>query len=94
MKGDRLGILQSLADVQPDVDAIFKLVKKTPFHFKRPEGGARHIIQLPHHTLAPYNAQATMYFYDSFWALMLPMSLPGRVSDIWRAYFLQLPLTD
>ena len=32
----RLGVLQSLADFQPDVDAIYRLTKKTPFLFKRP----------------------------------------------------------
>lgn len=30
-------VLQSLADLQPDVDAIYRLVKKTPFYFLRPE---------------------------------------------------------
>ena len=31
------GVLQSLADLQPDVDAIFRLTRKSPFIFKRPE---------------------------------------------------------
>ena len=29
------GILQSLADIQPDVDAIFRLTHKTPFVFNK-----------------------------------------------------------
>ena len=33
----KFGVLQSLADFQPDVDAIFRLTQKTPFHFKRPD---------------------------------------------------------
>jgi hypothetical protein len=32
----KFGVLQSLADVQPDVDAIYRLTKETPFNFKRP----------------------------------------------------------
>jgi len=36
----KFGVLQSLADVQPDVDAIYRLTKETPFNFKRP-------IQIP-----------------------------------------------
>merc|ERR1719449_503298 len=35
---------------------------------------------------APYNAQATVHLYDAFWALLLPVTVNGRVSDIWRAY--------
>ena len=38
---------------------------------------------------APYNAQATLHFYSAFWALYLPVTVAGRVSDIWRSYFSQ-----
>ena len=31
----KFGILQSLADIQPDVDAIFRLTHKTPFIFNK-----------------------------------------------------------
>ena len=30
-------VLQSLADIQPDVDAIFRMTQKTPFIFKKPD---------------------------------------------------------
>ena len=30
-------VLQSVADFQPDVDAIYRLTRTTPFSFKRPE---------------------------------------------------------
>ena len=39
--------------------------------------------------VAPYNAQATLHWYKAFWALYLPSTVPGRVSDIWRSYFAQ-----
>ena len=39
--------------------------------------------------MAPYNAQATLHFYEAFWGLYLPITVPGRVSDIWRSYFTQ-----
>ena len=32
----KFGVIQSLADLQPDVDAIYRLTKETPFVFKRP----------------------------------------------------------
>ena len=47
------------------------------------------IHQIPKHILAPYNAQATLHFYEAFWGLYLPITVPGRVSDIWRSYFTQ-----
>ena len=39
--------------------------------------------------VTPYNAQATLFFYQAFWALYLPVTVAGRVSDIWRSYFSQ-----
>ena len=39
--------------------------------------------------MTPYNAQATMVFQSGFWSLYLPVSVAGRVSDIWRSYFSQ-----
>ena len=32
----KFGVLQSLADFQPDVDALYRLTQKTPFVFQRP----------------------------------------------------------
>ena len=29
-------VLQSLADIQPDVDAVYRLIRGTPFSFTRP----------------------------------------------------------
>ena len=34
----KFGVLQSLADIQPDVDAIFRLTHKTPFAFNKGKG--------------------------------------------------------
>ncbi len=31
------GVLQSLADIGPDVDAIFRKIQKTPFLFEKPQ---------------------------------------------------------
>lgn len=36
-----------------------------------------------------YNAQATLHFYSALWSLMLPVTVHGRVSDIWRGYAAQ-----
>ena len=45
------------------------------------------ILKVPSTMATPYNAQATLHFYDAFWALYLPVTVHGRVSDIWRSYF-------
>ncbi len=47
------------------------------------------ILKIPPTLVSPYNAQATLHFYKAFWALYLPVTVPGRVSDIWRSYFAQ-----
>ena len=47
------------------------------------------IIKVPRYTFSPYNAQATLHFPIGFWALYLPVTVHGRVSDIWRSYFSQ-----
>ena len=39
--------------------------------------------------MAPFNAQATLWFRDAFAALYLPTTVHGRVSDIWRSYAAQ-----
>ncbi len=123
-KSIQIGVLQSLADIQPDVDAIYRLTRKTPFLFKRPDIDNKKLISYQrtngkHQRLlmfqqsifhitagkpmatgealilsskefvAPYNAQATLHWYDAFWALFLPVTVTGRVSDIWRSYFAQ-----
>ena len=44
-KGSKLGVLQSLADVQPDVDGIFRLTKRTPFSFNRFRSDMSNIIE-------------------------------------------------
>jgi hypothetical protein len=46
-------------------------------------------LLVPINAFVPYNAQAIIHTYKSLWALLLPMTVPGRVSDIWRAYFAQ-----
>ena len=44
---------------------------------------------IPSKMYSPYNAQATTHLYNAFWGLYLPISVPGRVTDIWRAYITQ-----
>ena len=91
----KVGVLQSLADHEPDVDGFYRLHGKLPFYF--PKAGkvlGGHGAALPVGTMMPYNAQATMYAYKALWGLLLPITVHGRVTDIWRAYFTQRLMWD
>ena len=95
-----VGVVQSLANHDPDVDAIFRLSHNhLPIDFdsgaasaaeSNPTGGVLPLSRaLPIGTLAPFNAQATLWTASAFWAMLLPVSVHGRVSDIWRSYAAQ-----
>ena len=81
---EELVLFQSLADEDPDVDAIYRMTLNLPFHFK-----AQIALQIPAGIFVPYNAQASLHFKKSFWGLILPVTVTGRVADIWRSYFTQ-----
>ena len=91
----KVAVVQSLANHDPDIDAIYRLTMPLPFDFpessaegqKKSEG--RYPLMAPVDTYAPYNAQATLHLYSSLWSLLLPITVHGRVSDIWRGYFMQ-----
>ena len=85
-----VGIIQSLANHDPDVDAIYRLTQPIPFDF--PSTGKP--VAVPKNSYAPYNAQATLHTYDALWSLLLPVTVHGRVSDIWRGYITQRLFRD
>lgn len=77
-----IGVVQSLADNDPDVDAMYRVVQPLPFSFKE----VMMPCVVPNDRLAPYNAQATLFYYNTLWSLILPITVHGRVADIWRSY--------
>lgn len=86
---ERVGVLQSLANNDPDVDAIYRLQRDLPFSFKGWSSPAS-VFVLPGASFAPWNAQATLFrMRDALWVSYLPISIHGRVSDIWRSYIAQ-----
>lgn len=86
-----IGVIQFLADGNPDIDAMHRLSKPLPMTF--PLDGAKSVL-VPTHAYAPYNAQATIHTKNAMWAMLLPGTVPGRVSDIWRSYFAQCIFAD
>jgi len=78
----QLAVIQSLADHDPDVDAIYRLTRPLPVYFQR----RNTLLIPPRGTFIPWNAQAVVLRKPAFFGLLLPVSVTGRVSDIWRSY--------
>ena len=83
-----VGVVQAVCDQDPDVDAIFRLTRHLPVHFNFDAKVPSRIL-VPPKKYSPYNAQATTHMYNAFWGLLLPFTVPGRVTDIWRSYITQ-----
>lgn len=82
-------IQQSLANGDPDVDAIFRLTRQGEVIFSSAEP-----VALAAQTYCPFNTQATFYHQEAFWGLYIPTTTPFRVCDIWRGYMAQRLLWD
>jgi len=87
-------VQQYLADEDPDVDAVFRLTRQLPCHFDGMPEGQPEMLAVPPGVFVPYNAQATVHLYEAFWGLLLPVTVHGRVSDIWRSFLTQKLLWD
>lgn len=80
-------VVQTLANEEPDVDAIYRLTSpKYPMTFRSDKLFAS---QIRTGQMAPFNAQATLFFKEAFPVMLLPVTVHGRVSDIWRSYIAQ-----
>ncbi len=79
---ENIAVLQSLADHDPDVDAIYRMTRQLPISFQR----QKTILIPPRAVYTPWNAQAVLVSNPAFFGLLLPVTVTGRVSDIWRSY--------
>jgi hypothetical protein len=77
-------IQQGLADENPDVDAIYRLVLPLPINF---EPGRK--IILGEGVWCPFNSQNTTFWRDAFPLLYLPYYCSFRMTDIWRSFVAQ-----
>ena len=80
-----IAVVQSLANIQPDVDAIYRFTRDTPFNFGATPTNALPVV-VPLGAFTPFNGQATLWYSSGFMYMALPVTVPGRVSDIWRSY--------
>ncbi len=77
-------VQQGLADGNPDVDAIYRLViPGEEIHFS---GGN---ISTGPHTWSPFNSQNTTWFKKAFPLMYLPSYCSFRMTDIWRSFVAQ-----
>lgn len=74
-------IVQFLADEDPDVDAIYRMIDGRSVYFAQ----ERRLI-LDEGTYCPTNSQATLWMREAFPLLFLPMGVSDRVTDILRGY--------
>lgn len=77
-------IQQGLADKNPDVDAIYRLVFPSSVIFNKSDN-----VALGNKTICPFNSQNTTWFKESFPLLYLPSYCSFRMTDIWRSFIAQ-----
>jgi len=83
---DTIGVVQYLQDINPDLDAIYRITNTIPTKFDK---NMKKCLVLSRNSFSPWNAQSTLFNSNTFWGMLLPMTVHGRVSDIWRSYFTQ-----
>lgn len=75
------GVLQFLADEDPDVDAIYRMTQGNPIYFSQNKK-----ISLCKGTFSPFNSQATLWVPETFPLMFLPIGIKDRVTDILRGF--------
>lgn len=85
----KLGVWQHLANEDPDVDAIYRLLFNKMVTFKDNEP-----LVLEEGLFCPYNSQNTFYSKEAFALLYLPSFVTFRFTDILRGLVAQPILWD
>lgn len=77
-------IQQGLADGNPDVDAIWRLVQSSDIRFDRKKS-----LALERNVWCPFNSQTTWWWPEVYPLLYLPSYCTFRMTDIWRSFIAQ-----
>ena len=77
-------VQQGLADADPDVDAVYRLVFPLPLDFD-----SNTSIALGKDAWCPFNSQNTAWWKCAFPLLYLPSYCSFRMTDIWRSFVAQ-----
>lgn len=78
-------IQQGLADNDPDVDAVYRMLYPLPFDFTVDDGP----VLLGGGAWCPFNSQNTTFFPTVYPLLYLPANCSFRMTDIWRSFVAQ-----
>lgn len=81
-----VAIVQQLADGDPDVDAIYRLVRNDSVTFRKDREG----LILRGKSICPINSQNTFFRSDVFALMYLPVYVNFRVTDILRGYVISV----
>lgn len=77
-------IQQGLANVSPDVDAVWRLTQDKEFYFDKNDS-----IALAEGSWCPFNTQSTWWWEEAFPLLYLPSYCSFRMTDIWKSFIAQ-----
>lgn len=81
-------VQQYLADGDPDVDAIYRLLFKETLYFRNEDSP----VILAKGNWCSFNSQNTLFFKEYFPLLYLPCFVSFRMTDIWRSFVAQTVL--
>ncbi|XP_019150993.1 PREDICTED: probable glycosyltransferase STELLO1 [Ipomoea nil] len=90
VSGGKQYIQQGISNGLPDVDAVFYSTRKRgseAFDIRFDERAPK--VALPQGLMVPINSFNTMFHYNAFWGLMLPVSVSTMASDVLRGYWAQ-----
>ncbi len=80
----RAPVQQGLADGDPDVDAVWRLVLGHPIKFI-----AQRSVALAPGAWCPFNSQTTWWWPQAYPLMYLPTHVTFRMTDIWRSFVAQ-----
>ena len=85
LKKNKCFIQQGLCNLNPDVDAIFRLINdQINVKFK-----SNLKIGISNNSITAFNSQNTTWFKEAFSLLYLPSTCTMRATDIWRSFVAQ-----
>ncbi|XP_059651885.1 probable glycosyltransferase STELLO1 [Cornus florida] len=83
-------IQQGISNGLPDVDSVFYSTRKLgleAFDIRFDEHAPK--VAMPQGKMVPINSFNTLFHYNAFWGLMLPVSVSTMASDVLRGYWAQ-----
>ncbi|XP_051117581.1 probable glycosyltransferase STELLO1 isoform X2 [Andrographis paniculata] len=86
--GGKQYIQQGISNGLPDVDSVFYATRKADseaFDIRFDDRAPK--VAMPEGVMAPVNSINTLFQYEAFWALMLPVSVSRMASDVLRGYW-------